>query len=142
MTGFFNSFDQRGKNINCIHFRRYSNHLAFVHEFSDSILLGSIYKVGGGYFYTLSKILKWPPLLINVEICQTSLMLKVRLVPFSEMKYSNSFFVIFFFFFAFYRNYFAALDTYFIIQKAHFKIGPQTLLENAWLIIVFRDGAL
>ena len=36
-----------------------------------------------------------------------------------------------FFFFAFYRNYFAALDSYFIIQKAHFKIGPQTLLENA-----------
>ena len=46
------------------------------------------------------------------------------------------------FFFAFYRNYFAALDSYFIIQKAHFKIGPQILLENAWLIIVFRDGAL
>ena len=50
MTGFFNSFDQRGKNINCIHFRRYSNHLVFVHEFSDSIILGSIYKVGGGLF--------------------------------------------------------------------------------------------
>ena len=67
------------------------------------VLLGSIYKVGG-YFYTLSKILKWPPLLINVEICQTFLLKFVRLVPFSEMKdndvckNSNSFFVLYFFF--------------------------------------------